>query len=423
MSIIIEDQETPIWALTDAAMTAELVSICAARSRLDARAALLTQAAADRGLPRLSGATNASTWLKSLTGMSRAEAHRMVKRSELICDIVEDTRAAWASGSINTDQAVVICETLTSLPDWVGDEATAAAQQVLLQWAGECSHDELKIRAVRILEMIDPDGVDEHLGKKLEAEERNAFAKTSLSFTDIGEGMTRLRGTLPNVQAGILRAALEGIASPRRNSPGIYDRDGDHSEAAVGALTHDMKLGRAFCELLEHLPSDAMPQHGGLAATITIDIDLDALRDQIGVATLSTGDLMSASQARRFACNAHLLPIVLDGKSTILDLGQSQRLFDKSQRIALAKRDKGCVWKGCDRPPAWCEAHHPDQWAHGGPTDLNNGALFCFFHHHLLHTGEWHCHIASDGVPEVIPPTRVDPAQKPMRHDRFRSGP
>ena len=427
MSTVIEDQETPIWALTDAGVTSELASICVARSRLDARAAVLVQAAADRGLARLSGASNLSTWLKNLTGMSRAEAHRTVKRSELLCDVVEETRVAWASGAISTDQATVICETLTSLPDWVGDEATAAAQDILLGWAGECSHDELKIRSVRILEMIDPDGVDEHLGKKLEAEEKDAFTKTSLTFINAGDGMTRLRGMLPNVQAGILRAALEGIASPRRNSPRIYDRDGAHTDAAVGTLTHDMKLGRAMCELIEHLPADAMPQHGGLAATVTIDVDIQALRDQIGAATLSTGDLMSAAQARRFACNANLLPIVLDGKSRILDQGQSQRLFDKNQRIALAKRDRGCVWMGCDRPPAWCEAHHPDPWSNGGPTDLANGALFCFFHHHLLHSGEWECRMASVAngqlCPEVIPPKMIDSLQKPMRHDRFRSGP
>ncbi len=423
MSTIIEDQETPIWALTDAGVTAELASICVARSQLDARATVLVQAASERGLPRLSGATNVSTWLKNLTGISRAEAHRMVKRSELLCDVVEETRVAWASGAISTDQATVICETLTSLPDWVGDEATAAAQQVLLGWAGECSHDELKIRAVRILEMIDPDGVDERLGKKLEAEEKNAFRKTELSFTNIGDGLTRIRGTLPNVQAGMLRTALEGLASPRRNAPNIWDRDGDLCDAANGTLTHQMRLGRAFCELIEHLPSDAMPQHGGLAASVTVNIDLDALRDQIGTATLSTGDLMSPSQARRFACNANLIPLVLDGKSKVLDYGMGKRLHDKYQRIALAKRDQGCCWKGCDRPPAWCEAHHLIWHSRGGPTSIDNGALFCFYHHHLLHEGEWDARMAPDGIVEVIPPTRIDPTQKPLRHDRFRSGP
>ena len=105
---------------------------------------------------------------------------------------------------------------------------------------------------------------------------------------------------------------------------------------------------------------------------------------------------MSASQARRFACNANLIPLVLDGDTKILDLGMSKRLYNRYQRIALATRDKGCTWRGCDRPPAWCEAHHLTWYSHDGPTNMTNGALFCFYHHHLLHNGEWDAHMGTD---------------------------
>ncbi|MGZ5407873.1 MAG: DUF222 domain-containing protein, partial [Aeromicrobium sp.] len=261
------------------------------------------------------------------------------------------------------------------------------------------------------------------VGKQLDAEEKKAWNATELSMHNAGNGMMRGRFLLPVVQAGMFSTVLEGLASPRRNAPDIYDRDGEHSDAANGTLTHSQKLGRAFCELIEHLPSEAMPQHGGLAATMTINIDLDALRDGLGTALLSTGEDMSASQARRFACNANLIPIVLDGKSTILDQGMARRLYDRYQRIALAKRDKGCVWKGCDRPPSWTESHHLLHYSKNGPTDLHNGALFCFFHHHLLHEGEWEARMSTDGIVEVIPPKRIDPRQEPIRHSRFKAGP
>ena len=54
---------------------------------------------------------------------------------------------------------------------------------------------------------------------------------------------------------------------------------------------------------------------------------------------------------------------------------------------------------------------------------MANGALFCFYHHHLMHNGEWWARMASDGIIEVIPPKRIDPEQKPMRHSRFKTGP
>ncbi len=54
---------------------------------------------------------------------------------------------------------------------------------------------------------------------------------------------------------------------------------------------------------------------------------------------------------------------------------------------------------------------------------MANGALFCFFHHHLLHNGEWDARMSADGIVEIIPPKRIDPAQKPIRHARFAAGP
>jgi hypothetical protein len=54
---------------------------------------------------------------------------------------------------------------------------------------------------------------------------------------------------------------------------------------------------------------------------------------------------------------------------------------------------------------------------------VRNGALLCPFHHRLLHTGDWVLRIARDGIPEVIPPARIDEARRPMRHARFTRPP
>jgi len=151
-----------------------------------------------------------------------------------------------------------------------------------------------------------------------------------------------------------------------------------------------------------------------------VTIDEEKFRSGLGEATLATGGSISAGEARRLACNAGLLPLVLGADSAILDLGRTRRCFDRYQRIALAVRDQGCVFPGCDRPPAWCEAHHPKAWKDGGPTDLSNGCLLCSFHHHLVHRGGWAVVKATDGVPDIIPPTRVDPQQQPIRHERFK---
>jgi hypothetical protein len=70
----------------------------------------------------------------------------------------------------------------------------------------------------------------------------------------------------------------------------------------------------------------------------------------------------------------------------VLDLGRRSRLHTEAQRLALSIRDGGCTADGCDRPPAWCHAHHDIAWSDGGPTDLENGRLLCPYHHRKAHS-------------------------------------
>lgn len=66
-------------------------------------------------------------------------------------------------------------------------------------------------------------------------------------------------------------------------------------------------------------------------------------------------------------------------------LGRQTRLFTAAQQRALRLRDKRCRAEGCTIAASWTEAHHLDQWASGGRTDLDNGVLFCSWHHDRAH--------------------------------------
>jgi hypothetical protein len=260
---------------------------------------------------------------------------------------------------------------------------------------------------------------------------------TSLRRFRRGDGTTTLTGRIPDLHADLLYRVLGILAAPRRRSssdsgtlPGtglgtgagsVFDVDGDHGDSEVGPLSAAQRYGRALCELIEHLPTDALPAQGAVNATVVVSLDHESLTSGLGAAVLDTDTRISAGQARRLACNAQILPIVLSGKSRILDQGRSRRLFDRHQRVALTVRDRGCIWPGCDRPPGWTEAHHIVAWSRAGASDLANGCLLCSFHHHLLHKGEWAVRMAADGIPEVLPPHRIDPRRAPIRHQRFGS--
>jgi hypothetical protein len=111
---------------------------------------------------------------------------------------------------------------------------------------------------------------------------------------------------------------------------------------------------------------------------------------------------------------------VLDSPSQVLDLGRATNDWTIAQRRGLAIRDRGCVAPGCDRAPFACQAHHRVRWVDGGPTDIDNGALLCDFHHHRVHRQGWRVILADNGYPALIPPTSIDPEKRPRQHHRLR---
>ena len=191
------------------------------------------------------------------------------------------------------------------------------------------------------------------------------------------------------------------------------------------------KRGRALVDLLEHLPTDRLT--GKVATTIITTITLEQLTTathlaqlsaqlvkvkadennsktnatsttsvrptglpygpDVGAAPCDTGHHHSTSQARRLACNAGILPAILNGTSVPLDLGREQRLFSNHQRTALATFYDECATIGCTRPYAWTELHHLDPWTNHGPTDLNNAIPLCGHHHRRIHDPALNTHI------------------------------
>ena len=72
-----------------------------------------------------------------------------------------------------------------------------------------------------------------------------------------------------------------------------------------------------------------------------------------------------------------------------LDIGHAARTAPRWMRHAIAVRDQGCRFPGCDRRPSRCEAHHVWAWEQGEAHAVANLVLLCPFHHHLLHRRGW----------------------------------
>jgi hypothetical protein len=439
-----EMAELPAWSLTDATLDARMAAALQARAAADEMVARIVAEADAAGVAARAGATSTRAWLIGRHQMSPRAATVALAQGRAMTPRTEQTRLAWARGEIDGDRAEAVAAALTNLSEQVPHQRMEAVEADLLAHARTLTLAGLRRLANRVVEAADPDQADRLLGERLAAQERRAYERAAFRGRKGADGVAAFSGRIPNLHYDMLKTALDAIASPRRdhlrdNPAGIdgaetaAGADGAEGVAAVGGaadaaqvgtervpVPYATRLGQALCELAERLDADALPIAAGANATVVVTVDEPSLRDGVGAASLSTGDDLSVSEARRLACTANLLPMVLGGDSAVLDLGRSARLFDKSQRIALAHRDGGCVFPGCDRPPAWAEAHHVTPWAMGGKTDLDNGALLCGRNHRLIHHGEWQIRIAADRLPEVIPPERVDPQRRPLRHHRFR---
>jgi hypothetical protein len=124
--------------------------------------------------------------------------------------------------------------------------------------------------------------------------------------------------------------------------------------------------------------------------TLTSGAHLDS------VCEYSDGGFLPIATARRYACDAKILPIVLNGQSVPLDVGRSQRLATPEQRAALRAMYRTCAIDGCDRKFDDCEIHHLLKWILGGHTKLSNLLPVCTHHHHRAHEGRWRLELDAD---------------------------
>ncbi len=372
---------------------AALVELTKLSSRVESLKLRILAAADDIAVE--TGARSTAAWLADTTRDNHGTVLRSARLAAAVDERYRHVGAALADGRVNLAQAHVITTALDALPGDLDPTLRAKGEQHLVEQADQFGPRELRRLGDRLLEAIAPDIADQADYQRLVAEERRAHAATRLTFKPRGDGSTDVSARIPDHVAHRLRTYLDSYTSPRRTALG---------EMALGEVDHlpvARRRGEAFCALLENLPDTGLPRHGGTATSVMVTLDLDTLLHDLndaGVATTSTGDRITAEQARRLACQARIIPVVLGRHGEILDIGRDSRLFKGPIRKAMNLRDKTCTEIGCTIPAAWCEAHHKTPWSNGGKTRLQDGTLLCPFHHHRAHDPAWNVNYHPNGT-------------------------
>jgi hypothetical protein len=380
--------DVPLWSL-DASQLRRLVTDLARLASTLTAVEAGVLAHADRAeVAQDAGATSTASWLALETRLTRAEAHRRLRLARDV-EAREASAAALAAGAVVPEQVRVILDAVAAvegIPDDLAElrgvnraELAAAAEARLLEEAASHDAKALRVLGRHILDVVAPELAEEHERRLLEDEERRAREMTRLTMSEDGQGLVHGRFTLPALAGSMLRKALLGLMAPKHQAA----RGG--GPGPVAGRPSPARLGAAFCEYVERYPVDRLPHAGGVAASVVVTVGLDQLREALGSAAIDDGGRISATEARRLACEAGIIPAVLGGAGRPLDVGRRNRFHTEPQRIAIAIRDGCCTAEGCDWPPGLCHVHHDVPWSQGGRTSVADGRLLCPKHHAMVH--------------------------------------
>ncbi len=258
------------------------------------------------------------------------------------------------------------------------DSPAELCEKELVGLADHYDAKELKVHGRRVLAIVDPDAADAHEAKLLEREERAATKATSFSMWDTGDGQVKGKFTLARTRG---RDAPEGTHRARRPEARPRQRRDLRPRTPHRRTTRPgVRRVRVPLPRRQAPPRRRHQRHRrGHAWSST----RSSAAYEPPASTPAAESPPAA--ARRLACEAGIIPAVLDSKSRVLDLGRKVRFHTESQRLALAITQKHCQSPGCTVPAWLCHVHHTKPWSRGGHTNLDDAELQCPRHHTLIH--------------------------------------
>ena len=353
-------------------------SIVALKEQIDAAQADLALRIAEYDRRRLAEnrhVLSTKQWLRWRCRMPQRTASAIVRFGRVL-ETEPVLRAAVLAGTVPVESARAMASLAERRP-----AAFAEYGAVLVEASTQLTPREMRQAIDRWEQhVVDDHGVSE-VGDRHE--------RRRLSVSQTFDGMWALTGDLDPESGHTVSMTIRAIADPGNVDP--LDRRSP-AQRRADALTEACRFW------LDH--NDDAITSAGVKPHITVTVAYDQLVASVqgdrppdiidgagGVLPEIGGVAVSGEDVRRLACDADVVRIVVDGASEILDVGRATRTVPSAIRRALDHRDRGCVWDGCDAPSAWCDAHHVEHWADGGPTSLANLRLYCRRHHRAIHDG------------------------------------
>ncbi|ONI75166.1 hypothetical protein ALI144C_41210 [Actinosynnema sp. ALI-1.44] len=393
----------PLWQVGNRGLVAQLTA-SEERLRLAYSEHLRLLSELDsRGAAYELGYSSTAALLLHTLNITRAEANQRLAHAAALHDVKTPTGSVieavlpltadrLAAGEVGVGQVEVIRKFVASL-EHLEPEKITLAEKLMVERAEEDDPNALARYGERwVRDIIDPDGTPPH-------DEESQRPERELRRHVFRDGRMEFKGRLDAETAALFEALLAPFEKRESSETrGCAERGGD-----------------AFADVLQKAANcPDSPAHNGYKTEVAFTVSMDELMRSADNQVLP-GTRLTAGEARRIACDAHVLPVVMGGASQPLDVAVPAYVVPAHIRRGLVLRDRGCTFPSCDRPASVCHSHHIKSWLRGGPTALGNLVLLCGQHHRLIHRSEWSVQLV-DGIAWFTPPDYVDPTRSPRRN-------
>ena len=325
---------------------------------------------------------------------------------------MNEVATSATNGRISLTQAIAIRDGLGAAGSEITAEVLGDAADALHAAALDgLDADRLKQRAHELRDELDEAGIADREAARVKLR--------SFKLTKLPDGMTRATWLMDPETAAIVTEIRDRAVSPKLGGPRFVEAGMAERAERIerDSRTPEQLASDVFLQLLRNgCEADTDLLVGiGVPAVRVLVTKRDFERRSGHARIEGQSHPVSLATAERIACTAGTTDIIFDEEFRPLDVGRDRRLYTKRQHVALAVRDGGCMFPGCDRPPSWTEAHHIKHWVRDhGPTNIDDGILLCRHHHRLVHHGGWEI-TRVGGEFDLIPPTSIDPRQAPIR--------
>ena len=326
--------------------------------------------ASGREIPRWSpqrvGEESLISEVSALLRQTHNATRELLYESERLVHHLPATLARLRSGDISYDHARIMVDQSGVLPD----ESLAEFETRVLKEAEWLSLEQLRRRAVRVREYLNPESITRR--------HKKALAERCVRLTDTFDGMSFLDLLLPTDDAHAIFERLTTLAKDLRIAA-----DDDRTRAQLRAdIATDLLIGGVTATGLGH----------GVHATVHVTVPVMTLMGHSEEPGILDGTVpIDPDTARRLAGTATGFTRLLVHPETgvVLSVGRDRYQVPAGLRKAVEIRDQTCRFFGCTQPATHDDVDHTHDWAFGGETNLHNLALLCRHSHRLKHETGW----------------------------------